>query len=329
MQKIDISAKTIIFAVFFLLFLNFLWLIKDLLFSLLIAFILMSALRPQVRILENRRIPHSIAVFIVYFLFILFFILLFSIIVPPIVVETGNLIKSLPFIIENLNVRLSPWIQLESVSQYLPDVTNQLFKVATGFLSNAFFILSTLFFGFYFLLEGDSVKTMVTRYLDEPTGKRISNVLAAAESRMSSWFWGQLTLMFIVGVMSFIGLSLMGVRYVLPLAVLAGLLEVVPNIGPIVSAVPAVLLGMSSSYIMGFSIAALYLIVQQLENNLIVPIIMKRAVGLNPIITLMVLIIGGRFGGILGVLLAIPAFLFVETIILELVKGRKLAEKLR
>lgn len=329
MQKIDISAKTIIFTIFLLIFLKFLWLIKDLLFSLLIAFILMSALRPQVKLLENRRIPHSIAVFIVYFLFLLFFVLLFSIMLPPIIIETGNLIKSLPFIIDSLNIRLSPWIQLESVTRYLPDVTNQLFKVATGFLSNAFFILSTLFFGFYFLLEGDAVRNMVTKYLDEPTGKKISNILEAAESRMSSWFWGQLTLMFVVGLMSFIGLSLLGIKYVIPLAVLAGLLEVVPNIGPIISAVPAVLLGMSSSYIMGFSVAALYLIVQQLENNLIVPMIMRRAVGLNPIITLAVLVIGGRFGGILGVLLAIPAFLFIETIILELIKDRKVAEKAR
>jgi len=107
------------------------------------------------------------------------------------------------------------------------------------------------------------------------------------------------------------------------LAILAGLLEVVPNFGPILSAVPALILGLSQSYFMAVPVIALYFIVQQLENNIIVPLVMKRAVGLHPIITLVALIVGGKVGGVLGVLLAIPTTLFIETLVVELMQSKK------
>ncbi|MBI3620410.1 AI-2E family transporter [Candidatus Roizmanbacteria bacterium] len=329
MQKVEISARTIIFTVFFLIFLRVLWSLKELLFSLLLAFIFMSALSPSVRRLEEWKVRRTLAVFLVYFSFVLVVIALFSLILPPILIETGNLVKSLPLIIKGINTRTAPWLQLDAFTQYIPTATNEILKLVTGFASNIFFIISTLFFGFYLLLQEKSIKLSLSRYLDESTTLRVSRTIDHAEERMSSWFWGELKLMTIVGLMSFAGLSLIGIKYVLPLAVLAGLLEVVPNIGPILSSLPAVLLGFSHSYLLGFSAMAVYVLVQQLENNLIVPVVMSRAVGLNPIITLIVLIVGGKFGGVLGILLAIPTFLFIESIVLEVLKGNDLAEKLR
>lgn len=327
--KVEISYKTIAFAVLFPVFIYFLWIVRELLFSLLIAFILMSALRPGVISLEKRKIPHGVAVFTVYLSFLLVFLFLISLMIPPIIRETRILARNLPDIIEKLTPQLDSLIQGRSLEQYLPNVTNQLLRIIGGIFSNTLFLVSTLFFGFYFLLEENVVKKLLSRYLSEERAHRISEIIAKAEIRMSSWFWGELALMTVVGVFSYIGLTLIGVNYVLPLAVLAGLLEVVPNFGPVLSAIPAVIIGFFQSYFTGFSVIALYFIVQQLENNLIVPIIMKRAVGLNPIITLMALIIGGKIGGVLGVLISIPAFLFIETVVFELMKNKKLAENLR
>ena len=156
-----------------------------------------------------------------------------------------------------------------------------------------------------------------------------SIVFDKAEKRLNAWFWGELTLMTVVGIFTFIGLNLIGIRYALPLAVLAGLLEVVPNMGPVISAVPAVLIGMTYSYFTGFSTLALYFIIQQLENTFIVPFIMKRAVGLTPIVTLIALIVGGKLGGVMGILLAIPLFLFLETVLMGLRESKPFAEYLR
>lgn len=123
--------------------------------------------------------------------------------------------------------------------------------------------------------------------------------------------------MTIVGVITYIGLTIIGMKYAVALAVLAGLLEVVPNLGPIISTIPAALIGFSISYVLGLSNIALYFIVQQVENNLIVPLVVKKVVGLHPIITLMALMIGGKLAGVLGVLLAVPTTIFVETILIE------------
>lgn len=325
MHKVEISKGTIIFAVFFIILLYGLWILRDLMFSLLIAFILMSALKPSVRFLEKYKIPRKLAAVIVYLVFICLFVLLFSFIVPPIIIEGTALVKSLPSLIERL---LSPgigaWLNLRSLTQYIPNVTQQTFEILGNIFSNVFFVVTTLFFGLYFIIEEDIIKRFIIRVGDGAKVEGVVNIFNRAEKRMSAWFWGQITLMIVVGVLTFIGLNLIGMKYALALAVFAGLLEVIPNIGPLLSAVPAVLIGLSISPVMGLVAALVYLIVQQLENNLIVPWIMKRAVGLDPVVTLIALIIGGRFGGVLGVLLAIPILLFIGTFYLELRKDKEL-----
>ncbi|EKE14664.1 MAG: hypothetical protein ACD_12C00354G0002 [uncultured bacterium] len=95
------------------------------------------------------------------------------------------------------------------------------------------------------------------------------------------------------------------------------MLEVVPNLGPITSSIPAILIGFAYSPVLGFYCAILYLVVQQLENNLIVPVVMKKVTGLHPIVTLVVMVVGGKLAGIMGVLLAIPLTIFIETILIE------------
>jgi len=124
--------------------------------------------------------------------------------------------------------------------------------------------------------------------------------------------------------MTYIGLNIIGMKYALALAVLAGLLEVIPSLGPIASSVPAILIGLSYSPVMGLYSTILYLIVQQLENNLVVPVVMKKATGLHPIITLIAMVIGGKLAGIMGVLLAVPSTIFIETILIE---SQKFARK--
>lgn len=331
MQKekytVAISVKSIAYLILFPLALYFLWIIRDLIFSLLIGFILMSALRPAVNYLTSKRVPRAVAVITIYIFFIFFFVSLISLIIPPIIYETASLIRSLPTYLRDAAPELNGIVNYTDITRLLPNVTNNLLGIVTGVFSNTLFVITTLFFGLYFLLEENMFEDFLKRYFSDGKAKQIIRVVQTAEKRMSSWFWGELILMTVVGVLTFIGLNLIGIRYALPLAVLAGLLEVVPNIGPIISSIPAILIGFGTSYFTGFSAMALYIVVQQLENSLIVPIIMRKAVGINPIITLMALIIGGRIGGILGVLLAIPLFLFIETIFTEVMKVRIGAEK--
>ncbi|OGK25436.1 hypothetical protein A3C28_06565 [Candidatus Roizmanbacteria bacterium RIFCSPHIGHO2_02_FULL_39_9] len=323
MQKIEISSRTIIFTIVFILLLQFIWLVKDIIFSLFIAFIIMSAFKPYVNFLTARKVPRFLAAAFIYIIFVLLVFGAFFLMLPPLITETTLLIRILPTVIERVAPNLATTLDLNQIFQYLPNIANQFFDVVSSIFSNTVFIITTLFFGFYFLIEEDVIRKIVVKFFDTATSNRILTVFDKAEKRLSSWFWGQVSLMTIVGLMTYVGLQLLGMRYVLALAVLAGILEAIPNLGPTLSAVPSVLIAFSISPVMGLAVLALYFVVQQIENNLAVPIIMKRAVGLSPIITLIALLVGGRIGGVLGVLLAIPITVFLETMIIEVLNAQK------
>jgi predicted PurR-regulated permease PerM len=322
-QKIEISSKTIIFTVGFILMLYVVWLIKDLIFSLFIAFIIAGALRQPVDFLEKKKISRSIGSFIVYFIFVFIIFYLFALIIPPLANEIIALSKNLPIIIIKVFPTLSSSFNLNFLSNNIPSLANETVNLIKTAFSNVIFVTSTLFFGFYFLLEKNLAQRLLGNFFDDMELNKISLISERAQKRMSGWFWGEIILMIVVGLLTYIGLSFMGIKYALALAVLSGLLEVVPNLGPIVATIPAFFIGLSQSYISGLSMIALYLTVQQLENNLIVPFVMKKAVGIHPIITLIALIVGGKLAGIMGVILAIPTTIFLETILIEVNKFYK------
>jgi predicted PurR-regulated permease PerM len=128
---------------------------------------------------------------------------------------------------------------------------------------------------------------------------------------------GELILMTSVGVITYVVLTLLHVPFALSLAFLAGLLEIIPILGPIVSAIPAFIVASASSMLLGGLTVGAYLLVQQVENNVLVPYIMNKAVGIHPITTLVALSIGGTLGGIVGAVLAVPVALVLETVISE------------
>lgn len=323
MQKIEISSKTIIFTVGFILSLGVIWLIKDLIFSLFIAFIIAGALRQPVDFLEKKKIPRSISSFIIYFIFVFTIFYLFALIIPPLAGEIIVLFKNLPNIIIKVFPTLSSNFNLSFLSNNIPSLANETINLIKTAFSNIIFVTSTLFFGFYFLLEKNLAQRLLGNFFDDIELNKINLISERAQKRMSGWFWGEIILMIVVGLLTYIGLSLMGMKYALALAVLSGLLEVVPNLGPITATIPAFFIGLSQSYVSGLSMIALYFTVQQLENNLIVPFVMKKTVGIHPIITLIALIIGGKLAGIMGVILAIPTTIFLETILIEVNKFYK------
>jgi predicted PurR-regulated permease PerM len=316
-QRIEISSRTIVFTVFFLLGLGFLWQIRDLIFSLLIAFIISGALKPAVNFLESKKIPRVLATIVVYFFFVFVFFYLFTLIIPPLVTELVSLFKNLPGIIKSTLPSLGSTFNFDFFSRNLPSITNQTFEFIKGLFGNAIFISSTLFFGFYLLSERNLTHKLLGNFFEERELNRITMIMDRAQKRMSGWFWGEIILMLVVGSLTYVGLAAFKIKYALALAVLAGILEVIPNIGPILSAVPAVLIGLSTSPILGLSMVALYFIVQQLENNVVVPLIMKKVTGLHPIVILISLVIGSKLAGVIGVILAVPTTLLLETIIIE------------
>jgi len=322
-QKIEVSSKTIIFTILFLLSLKMIWQIRELIFSLFIAFIIAGALKPGVDYLEKRKIPRTLASFLIYLIFILLIVGVFNLIIPPLAQEIAHLFKNLPIIIKNAFPYVSINFPANFFTQNLPSIANQAVDIIKGIFSNIIFVTSTLFFGFYFIIDDHLIEKLLGNFFDDLEVNKIEDVINKGQKRMAAWFWGEIILMLVIGIMSYIGLTIIGMKYVLALSVLAGLLEVIPNLGPITSAIPAFLIGFSYSPVLGGSTIILNLVIQQLENNLIVPFVMKKVIGLHPIVTLIALIVGGKLAGILGVILAVPTTIFIETVLIEIQKGRK------
>lgn len=316
MNKIEISYRTIIFGVAFIAALWALSQIKDILFLLFIAFLLMTAIHPLVILLERIRLPRVISILLVYL--VVFGLLGVSLAgaIPPLVTQSTKLITDLPM----FAARVFPYwnIDAETLTKQIAPISENIVKVTVGIFTNIVTTLTTLVFTFYFILERPRAAQILTPLVGESMTRKTIDILRRVETRLGGWVRGELVLMFSIGLLSFIGLSVLHIDFALPLAIIAGVLEIVPTIGPIVAGIPAVLVALATSPLLALTVIALYFIIQQVENNLLVPLVMKRSIGFSPLVTILSVMIGSRFAGVIGAILAVPFVLVLQIVAGEL-----------
>jgi predicted PurR-regulated permease PerM len=267
----------------------------------------MAALKPSVDLLEKFRVPRSIAIILIYiFLWTVVGGIIASLI-PQLIDQTGKLLSTLPRALSNIDYLSSH--QQEITTQLLAGVGSipqSVFKVTIGFFGNILNVVTTIVISFYLLLERKSMNDKFT--------PQISKVINQIEHKLGGWIRGELFLMTAIGVLTYIGLRLLGLETALPLAILAAMLEIIPTIGPLISAIPAIIIALMIHPFLGVSVAALYFLIQFLENNLLVPQVMQKATGVSPLISILALMIGFRLAGTLGAVLSIPAVLVIQVI---------------
>lgn len=314
MDKIEISYKTIIFTVFFLIALWFLYQIRSIILFLFICIIFASALGPIVDRLEKIKIPRPVAIMFIYLLIIGILTAVLAIIIPVLISQTIALINNLPEFLNKIGFyRLQ--LQPDIFNEPFTKLPGGLFKIISSTFSNVIMIFAFFVITFYLLMERKHLNRHVRFFFGLESEKKVERLALELENKLGGWVRGQLLLMLIIGLMSWVGMRLLDLDFVLPLAIIAGLLEIIPNIGPTVSMIPALIVGFASSPMMGLAVIAMYFLIQQLENNLIVPKIMQSAVGLHPLVTLLSLMIGFGIGGVGGSLLAIPTVLFIRILV--------------
>jgi predicted PurR-regulated permease PerM len=319
-KKIEISHRTILFTLGVIVGAWLLFQVRDIIYLLIISFILMTVIHPAVDALHKYKIPRVLAILLVYVVIIGGFALIIASLIPSIASQSSGLIQNLPVYAERVIPMLN--IDIHAISQEIAPYTQNILKFGVEIFNNIVNVLTILVFTFYFLLARNNMNDWVKTMVNEHIAIRISNVMDDIEVRIGAWARGQIILMLIIGIMVYIGLTLFGIDYALPLAVFAGLLEVVPMIGPIVSAVPAVLVAFTISPLHALFVAILYFIIQLLENHLIVPIVMKKSVGFSPIVIILAFLIGTRFGGPVGAILALPVILVIPVIIQHFIAYR-------
>jgi len=319
--QIVISIKTILLTIGLLIVAWLMFLVRDVLLILFASLALALSLDPLVDKISKKRISRGAAILLTLGLLVAIFIFLGSLVVNPLVQQTKVLYEQLPTYTEILikNTGLGNTIDGSAITQ-LTKSTGNLLAVTKNAVTGVFGVIIVLVFTVYLLLDLDSLRKSFVSLFPKKDRGSILHFLIKLESRLGGWLRGQLTLMIIVGVLTFIGLTILQVEEALALAVLAGLLEIVPIIGFIIGLIPAIIIGFMISPITGFAILGLYTLVQQLENNLIVPKVMQKAVGFNPLVTMFVLLIGGKLFGLTGMLLAIPMTIVLSEIINYFIK---------
>ncbi|HTK03750.1 MAG TPA: AI-2E family transporter [Alphaproteobacteria bacterium] len=317
-RKIEISHKTIIFAVLFLVSLGFIYHVRDLIIELFVALVIMAILDPVVSKLSSWRIPRALSVFISYILFFGILGSIIALIIPPLVDQTTSFANSLPGYIANLN--LNPAINKEITNQLLLQVgkiPEQTIKFGMSIFSNILAVFTVLVFAFYMLLSRSKLDEQLGFFFGDDKKIEIARLLNHLEIRLGGWARGQIGLMVIVGIANFIALTALRIPFALPLAILAGILEIVPFIGPIVAAVPAVIIAFGISPLAGCLMIAAAFLIQQVESYVFVPKIMEKSVGVSPIITLMALAIGQRFSGVVGMIISVPLVITIHVLVKE------------
>ncbi len=313
-RRIDISSKTVIFIAVFVLLLWVLFQIIDIILLFFVAFILMSALAPLVQRLRKLGVPKILAVLLVFFLMLGAIVGLITAGLTPLLSQTSNLVQ-------RLGDTLSSLLQINIIDhtviqQEMSRWSTQLVTVSVDIFKNLISWVSVLVVTVYMLLDKEKLEEYATSFFGEKQ-EHIKRLLEKIEDKLGAWLRGQAVLSATVGFLVYVGLVVLGVEFALPLAIIAGLLEVVPVIGPIISAIPAILIGLTVSPLFAALVGGLYLAIQQLESHLIVPQLMRRAVGLNPLLVILAVSVGGRLLGFAGALLAVPITVVILLVVEE------------
>ena len=323
--RIEISYKTVVFTVAFLIGLWFLVQIREIIIIIFLSIIFLAALLKPVNWLSTRKIPRVISVIIVYLLVVVIISAIIGLLIPPLIFQTSGFITKLPQIIATINdFLIFHKIPVEDISKVitpqLQNIAGNFVSISTTILSSLFLILTIMVFTFYLLLEWKKVVKLISSPFTGSQEKKVSVIISKVENGLGLWVRGQLTLSIIVGVLTYCGLRILGIPYALPLSLIAGVLEIIPIIGPIISAIPAILVGLTIAPVMGLAVGALFFIIQQLENNFIVPMVMSRVIGLQPPVVIITLLIGAKLAGVGGAFLSIPIVVVAKIIIQEILR---------
>jgi len=362
---LDISAGTVAKAtaacLLVLLTALILFLIRDKLLIIFLAFFLAIVMDWNVRWLEAFYIPRPVAVLLLYFVFFAFAFFLLVSLIPIVAVQIQDLARyinasadaflihpqfELPFLSIDMNDRLSDLVQSALQSMGIQDRASALFQfgqnlsgitqssigfavqIAGSFFNFVVTLILIMVLAFFIQLEREKVIDFFRSLLPRSYRNYFDVKSDAIYIKMSQWFRGQLILSCSIGILVFIALTILGMPYALTLSLLAAFTEFIPYAGPIIAALPSIFIALSQfGLLWALIVAVVYYVVQICENNLLVPLIMKHAVGLSPIAIIFGMLVGVSFPNtvhpVVGIILAVPTTAVITIFVQDFASMRK------
>ena len=342
--NIEISASTIIKVLFIFLLAWFLFVLKDLVLVVLTAVVIASAVEPPTQWLMRRGISRVFSVVVVYALLAVLLAGIVYTFIPLLLRDTSDFLSSVPTYIDKVSLwnpfgedvadtgkivatNFATGIEQSkmafqattgdstSIQGVIANINDTLSHVSQGFVQTAssvfggvlgFILIAVL--SFYLAVQENGVEKFLRIVTPLSRERYVLDLWKRTQKKIGLWMQGQLVLALLVGVLVFLGLTVLGVENALLFAVLAALLEIIPLFGPIIAAIPAVASAYSDGGASaGLLVIGLYLIIHQFENHLIYPLVVTKIVGVPPILVILSLLVGFKLAGFLGIVLSVPA----------------------
>jgi predicted PurR-regulated permease PerM len=307
--------------------------VRSILLMMYVAGLLAIGLSPIVRWLERRRLlkkrrrlPRWAAILVLYVGILGTIAAILAVIIPPLVAQARALATDLPSHVDRLQQLLvskgliaHTWTWSELVRNIpMPGLAvSGVLGFLQGVLGVVGAIVTVLVLPYYLLLEASDLQKAFIRLFPEPRRAQVARITQNVTIKVGAWLGGQIVLSLVIGSTAALGLWLLDVPYFYVLALLAGIGEAIPVIGPLLAAVPAILVGFTVSTQTGIFVGIYFAVQQFVENNFLVPRVMQRQVGLSAVAVIASLLIGSELLGIIGAVLAVPTAAIVQVLVRE------------
>ena len=312
------------------------YLVRDVLLLLYVSALLAIGFSPIVRLIERqnvvpigRRLPRWLAILILYLVILGSLTAIGFLIFPPLVRQGQQLWAEFPEMFDRAQQwliakgLLSHHLTLREAAQRAPvggggAAVGTMFGAIISVVGGIFGLLTILILTFYLLVDADSLRDTLLRLFPSPQRQRVAAASRDITVKVSAWLGGQLLLGAIIGITSAIGLWAIGIPFFYVLALISGIGELIPVVGPILSAIPAIAIASTVSLNKVLLVVIFFVVQQQFENHVLVPKIMERQVGVSAVTVIVALLIGGRMLGIVGAILAVPTAAILQVLLIEL-----------
>lgn len=284
--------------------------------------------RRTVTPIGRRRIPRWVAILAIYLVVIGSLIGIGALVFPPLIDQARELWERVPELLHRgqrvlidrglLGRELSIREAVEQSPVGGSDAIGTVVGAVWGVVGGLFGFMTILILAFYMLVDADNIVTTFVKLFPHDRRKRVGDACRRVSTKISAWLAGQLLLAAIIGGTAALGLYVMGVPYFYVLALIAGIGEIIPIVGPILAAIPAIAVALSVSPTLAIGVAVFFFAQQQVENHVLVPKIMARQVGVSAVVVIVALLLGGSLLGIMGAILAVPTAALLQVLFEEI-----------
>ncbi|OGC87663.1 hypothetical protein A3D70_01135 [Candidatus Adlerbacteria bacterium RIFCSPHIGHO2_02_FULL_54_18] len=336
--NVHITSGSIITTLLFLTLAALLWVLRDIVLIVVTAVVIASAMEPAIRFITRWRVHRILAVILIYVLMASVFLSILLVFVPPLLGDAADFLSRLPETLSGFNLNeathgLLPWGNvgdqissadlLRNISTTLADTTGGVFTTVSAFFGGLASFVLIVVFSFYFSVQETGVDDFLRVVTPIKEQTYVLHLWKRSQEKIGKWMQGQLMLGAIVGILLYLGLTILGIPNALLLAVIAGLFELIPVFGQILAAIPALAIAFSDGGLTALLlVAGLYIVVQQFEAHLIYPVVVKKVVGVPPLLVILALIVGAKLAGFLGILLSVPIAAAIQEFVSDIDKEK-------